>query len=57
MQRLAALLVPRGIGRHRGQRHPGHRGQTLDRLGEADALGLHQEVEMMSPCLPEEKSW
>ena len=45
MQRLAALLVPRGIGRHRRQRQPGHRRQPLDRLGKRDALGLHHEVE------------
>ena len=45
MQRLAALLVPRGVGRHRRQRHAGHRGEALDRLGERDAFGLHHEVE------------
>ena len=44
MQRLAALLMARGIGRRRRHRHPGHRGQPLDRFGERDALGLHHEV-------------
>ena len=43
MERLAALLVPRGIGGRRRQRHAGHRSQALDGLREADALGLHQE--------------
>jgi len=43
MQRLAALLVPRRIGRHRREWHPGHRRQPLDRLGKTDAFGLHQE--------------
>src|SRR6476661_6595450 len=43
MERLAALLVTRGIGRCCGQRHAGHRGETLDGLGKTDALGLHQE--------------
>ena len=43
VQRLAALLVPRGIGRHRRQRHAGHRGQPLDGFGKGDAFGLHQE--------------
>ena len=57
IERLAALLVPRGVGRRRRQRHAGHRRQPLDGFGEADALGLHHEIEMMSPCLPEEKSW
>src|SRR6185437_4471557 len=43
VQRLAALLVTRGVGSDGGQRHAGHRGQPFDRFGEADALGLHQE--------------
>ena len=43
MQRLAALLVPRGIGGRCRQRHAGHRRQPLDGLGKADALGLHQK--------------
>ena len=43
MERLAALLVPRGIGGRRRQRHAGHRSQPLDGFREADALGLHQE--------------
>ena len=45
VQRLAALLMPRGIGRCRRQRHARHRRAALHRFREADALGLHQEVE------------
>ena len=43
MERLAALLVARGIGGRRRQRHAGHRGEALDGFREADAFGLHQE--------------
>ncbi len=43
VKRLAALLVPRGIGGRGRQRHAGHRRQPLDGFGEADSLGLHQE--------------
>ena len=43
MERLAALLVPRGVGGRRRQRHAGHGSQALDGFREADALGLHQK--------------
>ena len=43
VQRLAALLVPRGIGGYGGQREARHRRQPLDGFGKRDALGLHQE--------------
>ena len=35
VQRLAALLVARGIGGRRRQRHAGHRSQPLDGFREA----------------------
>src|SRR5882757_8799515 len=43
VQRLAPLLVTRGIGCYCRQRHARHLRQPLDGLAEADALGLHQE--------------
>ena len=43
VERLAALLVTRGVRRHRRQRHAGHRSEALDGFREADAFGLHQE--------------
>ena len=43
VERLAALLVTRGIRRRRRQRHAGHRSEALDGFREADAFGLHQE--------------
>ena len=43
VQRLAALLVTRGIGRRRRQREACHRRQPLDGFGEADTFGFHQE--------------
>ncbi len=45
VQGAAALLVARGIGRHRRQREPRHRRQTLDGFGKADAIGLHHETD------------
>ena len=43
MQRAAALLVPRGIGRDRRQWKTRHVGEPLDGFGERQAIGLHHE--------------
>ena len=57
---VAASCGAARAARHRGSppaaARPAIDGEPFDGLGETDALGLHQEVEMMSPCLPEEKS-
>ena len=54
VERLAALLVLCGIRLRRGNAPGCHRRQPLDRLGEADAFGLHQKRD--DARLPEEKS-
>src|SRR6185437_15794182 len=45
MQRLAPLLMPRGIGGRHRQRHARHRRAALHRFGEGDPLGVHHEIE------------
>jgi len=57
IQRLAPLLVP--AARRvvtAGSGTPAICASPLDGLGEADAL-VSIRNEMMSPCLPDEKSW
>src|SRR5215831_8154934 len=42
---LAPLLARLLLARDRGERQPGLRGQSLDRLGETEPLREHQKIE------------